>query len=179
MPKKTRKPTFQARMKHAAERRDLDTGKLVPTRLRDWEMADIITLYRAGHAVSEIAALVQRSEPSVRRVLLDERQRAEGELADEYLANHRLASKVAAAAGNAAPSMDMLDRMGVVPAASRDRLRLEGQRIKAGTAAAARQPAAGPTINIGIGLPGVLPASSGKPAADAGQVVASYTLPNA
>lgn len=156
--KKTRNPSFGKRMKHLAERSDPDTGRLVPTHLRDWERADILTMYRSGHSMAEVAELMQRSVPSVRRVILDERQRAEGELGDEYLANHRRAAAVAAERGNAQPSMDMLDRLGMVPAASRDRLRLEaalasaqGQR----DSTAHLRASSAPVINIGIGLPGL------------------------
>lgn len=157
VPKKSRKPSFARRIKHLAERRDPDTGKLVPTHLRDWERADILTLYRSGHSIMEIADLTERSRPTVRRVILDERQKQEGELGEEYLQAHRRATVVAAEQGNAQPAMEMLDRLGLVPATSKDRLKLEAAVVKAEAnraIGAGRQPTA-PVINIGIGLPGV------------------------
>lgn len=153
MPKKVAKPSVSKRIRHLATRRDAVTGRRKNVRIKDWERADMVAMRFRGDTIAHIARTLDRSEQAVSDVLAVELPRYAG----QYVDWHMRATEAAAAQGDARPAMEMLDRLGVVPATSRERTRLAvaemGVRaIEANTRHLPKQ-----SIQIGIAVAGLPP----------------------
>jgi hypothetical protein len=148
------------RLRRLSKRRDDETGRRRPTRLLAWERKDILTLHAAGYSGDAIARTLDRDPKTILRVIAEDLAAARKKDEKEYRKLHLRAATLAAENGDAKPAMDMLDRLGAVPVTSAQRTALTRAEITASAmrdqvtmhASRPTQPA-GPSVQIGIGLP--------------------------
>lgn len=140
------------------------SGKRRATLIRQEERDDILSLARAGYTYARIAATLDRDERTIAKVVGEERAQLRELHADRLMATALQATEVAASRGDARPAIDLLDRIGAIPETSRQRTSLAVAQMTSDAqhalvASGAARPVAGPTIQIGIAMPGQLPAS--------------------
>lgn len=130
------------------------------------EKADVLALLASGHSQADVCRMLDRDPRTVASVVAEHRKAQRDLHAEEYQAIYKEAAKMAAANGDHKPALEWLDRFGAIPETSRQRTQIEAARISADAQRDVTRHLARtangvqPTVNIGIGLPGQLTASS-------------------
>lgn len=138
------------------------TGRRRPTHIGELEKADVLALLASGHSQADVCRMLDRDPRAVAAVVAEHRQAQRDSHAAEYHAIYKQAAQLAAANGDHKPALEWLDRFGAIPETSRQRTQLEAARIAADAQRDVTRHLArtgdghGPTVNIGIGLPGQL-----------------------
>lgn len=136
------------------------TKRRRPTLVREEERADILTLARAGYTIARIAGTLDRSEATVARIIHEDRDAMRQAHSDELMASYMASVKVAAEQGNHKPALELMDRLGIIPETSRQRTSLAVAQMTSeaqhALVTSGQGRGSGPTIQIGIAMPGQL-----------------------